>query len=367
MSLKREKIVSIRKIQNTGQYVYDFEVPSTQAFLANDIIVHNTDSIFVPLPGTHEDIDKLNDDIVNPKLVKFLNEKFHLTTNIVHLEYEKAYRKMIMVDKKRYTGTMMWLNGQKTDMIFSKGLEDAKKNTIGITKRAMRDLSKMVTYEDKGKDHIVEWLNKLRETVFDEKTSVSKEDLIISTRLSKPTYKYASKSAHVILAEQMVEKGLILQPSEEADAWGTRIDYIISASVPKQTAVHVDDYDGTWDRRYYWDTQIYAPIMRILQTIWPEHSKEWASYSLAEQEKLKRAEEKEIRRIEREKEVEARAQRKIEREEAKKAREEERLQKKAAREEAKKQREEERVRKAAEREEKKKPKQKSLFEEAKKQ
>lgn len=339
----------------TGQFMNKSTSAIIESLCTSKVIYGDTDSIFIPIPGTHDDIDVLNEK-VNEKLTAFLNKRFDLKVNIVHLEYEKAYRKMIMVDKKRYSGTMMWLNSQKTDMIFSKGLEDVKKNTIGITKRAMRELSKMITYEDKELAHIKEWLENLKKTVFDESVKVKKEDIVISTRLSKPTYKYASKSAHVFLAEQMIEKGLILQPSEEADAWGTRIDYVIATSVPKQTAVHIDDFDGTWDRRYYWDTQIYAPIMRILQIVWPEE--DWAQHSLAEQEKKAKVLERERKKEERLKLAEERAQKKIEREAARKQREIERLQKKADRELAKKKREEERALRQKEKEMKK---QKTLF------
>lgn len=309
----------------TGQFMNKTSSAILEKLSGQEVKYGDTDSIFCPIPGTNEEIDALNDR-VNDTLFKFLNSKFSLQNNIVHLEYEKAYRRMILVDKKRYSGTMMWLNNQKTDIIFSKGLEDVKKNTIGITKRAMRDLSKMITFEDRDSKYVREWLENLKKSVFDETTKVKKEDIVISTRLSKPTYKYATKSAYVYLAEKMIEKGLILQPSEDSDAWGTRIDYIISTSIPKQTAVHVNDFDGTWDRRYYWDTQIYAPIFRILQIVWPDE--DWAQYSLAEQERKEKEIEKNKKKEERLRLAEEAKLRKIAKEEAKKLREAERLEKK---------------------------------------
>jgi len=214
------------------------------------------------------------------------------------------------------------MNGKDVSILFSKGLEDVKKNTIGITKRAMRELSKMITFEDKELEHVKQWLEKLKKDIFDESIQVKKEDLVISTRLSKPTYKYITKSAHILLAEKMVEKGLILQPSEEADAWGTRIDYVISEATPKQIATHIDDFDGKWDRRYYWDTQIYAPIFRILQIVWP--TEDWAQYSLAEQERKVRELEKIHKKEENERLAKERVQKRIEREAASKLRKEER-------------------------------------------
>jgi len=366
----------------TGQFLNKASSEIIQQISGFATIYADTDSAFVPIPGTNDDIDTLTEK-VNIRLKQSLNKAFSLTTNIVHLEYEKAYRKMIMVDKKRYSGTMMWLNSQKTDMIFSKGLEDVKKNTIGITKRAMRELSKMITFEDRELEHIRHWLEKLKKDIFDETLQVKKEDLVISTRISKPTYKYVTKSAHILLAEKMVEKGLILQPSEEADAWGTRIDYVISEATPKQIATHIDDFDGKWDRRYYWDTQIYGPIFRILQIVWP--AEDWAQYSLAEQErkvreleKLRKKEENErlakervqkkiereaaskLRKEERTKLLEERAKQKLEKETERIKREEERLNMKKEREEARKKRQEEYDKRKLERDLKKQSKAKQL-------
>jgi len=345
----------------TGQFLNKASSEVIQQISGFATKYSDTDSCFVPIPGSNEDIDVLTDK-VNIQLKKSLNKAFSLTTNIVHLEYEKAYRKMIMVDKKRYSGTMMWLNGQKTNMIFSKGLEDVKKNTIGITKRAMRELSKMITFEDKELEHIKQWLEKLKKDIFDESIPIKKEDITISTRLSKPTYKYATKSAHILLAEKMVEKGLILQPSEEADAWGTRIDYVISEVTPKQIATHIDDFDGKWDRRYYWDTQIYAPIFRILQIVWP--AEDWAQYSLAEQERKVRELEKLHKKEENERLAKERVQKRIEREAASKLRKEERVKlieerakQKLAKETERIKREEERLKLKKEREEARKKRQ----------
>lgn len=303
-------------------------------------IYGDTDSIFVPIPADAVDMKKFTDE-VNAKLKTFLDSKFSLTTNIVHLEYEKAYRKMIMVDKKRYTGTMQMMNDVASDMLFSKGLEDVKKNTIRITRLKMREMIIMITKEDKRQEDLVAWVEDLKKYVF-ESPDIVVEDIRISTRISKPTYKYATKSAHVQLAEKMIEKGLINQPSEDADSWGTRINYVIAETTPKQVAVHVDDFDGTWDKKYYWDTQIYSPLMRILQVAFPK-KEDWDVYLTSTAEKKakaeakaeakKKSEELAILRIEKRKEREAaRDVRKKEHEKLKEAREVARKERTAAKE-----------------------------------
>lgn len=300
----------------TGQFLAKAAAHLITRLSGQTVIYEDTDSAFCPITGTEEEIHALTEKI-NAKLKEYLNKYFHLDVNTVHLEYEKAYRKMIMVDKKRYTGTMQMMNDVPSDILFSKGLEDVKKNTIRITRLKMRELIIMITKDDKQLEDIKVWLADLKKYVFNS-TDIKVEDIRISTRISKPTYKYAIKTAHVQLAEKMIEKGLIAQPSEDADSWGTRITYIISTATPKQVAVHVDDFDGTWDKKYYWDTQIYSPLMRVLQVVWPEE--DWELHLMSvEDKRMKEAVKLEVKQ--RQIEIaDARKKERLERDEARKLR-----------------------------------------------
>jgi DNA polymerase elongation subunit (family B) len=233
-----------------------------------------------------------------------------------------------MVDKKKYTGQMMWLNSKDVNILFSKGLEDVKKNTIKITKIAIIELIKKITFEKQDKNKIIEWLEKLKKRVLTS-DKITKEDIVISTRISKPTYKYVSKPVHVILAERLINEKKLLQPSEGNDAWGTRITYIITETYPKQQAIEVNEFNGKWDKLHYWNVLIYAPINRVLQTVWPEH--DWQSYLEERPEIREKKLEKERKRIEKEiKNAELQQQRekrKQEREQRKKEKENKKVKK----------------------------------------
>jgi len=292
----------------TGQYLNKAAAIISKK-MSYSAIYSDTDSIFVPIP-TEDDPIKINSKI-DKKLKKYLKDYFQLETCTVELEYEKAYRKMVMVDKKRYSGILNWVEGNDVEMIYTKGLENIKRNTIQITKKSMSELLLMLTRDDKEFDEVVKWLEKLKKYVF-ESTKITKHDICITTRLSKPTYKYATKSAHVYLAEKLIKENRLNQPAEGSDSWGTRLIYIISTTIPSQQAVHIDDFDGTWDKNYYWDTQIYAPIMRILQTVWPDE--DWQKYSIIEtirrekkEELIKKKEERETIQLARVAEREKRA------------------------------------------------------------
>lgn len=336
----------------TGQYL-NKAVAAISNKLGFLVIYSDTDSIFCVI-SDKDNPTKIN-NIINTTLITCITKCFQLEKCIVQLEYEKAYRKMIMVDKKRYSGVLNQIDGKNVEILYSKGLEDVKKNTINIAKLKMRELILMLTRDDKDLKYIIEWLEKLKQYVFNSKKIV-KEDICITTRLSKPTYKYKSKSVHVFLAEELIKKHKLMQPSESKDSWGTRLTYIISSTTPSLKATHIDDFDGTWDKIYYWDIQIYAPIMRILKTVWPDEN--WAQYSIAETIRLQKVKEREEQKKERERlnivREQEQAKRKLEREKIKKQKEKEHLQKKKEREKNQKARKQEQQKLQKLREQKKK-------------
>ena len=110
-----------------------------------------------------------------------------------------------------------------------------------------------MTKENKTVDYVTDWLVSLKHTVFTS-TDIKAEDISIRTRLSKPTYEYKSRSAQVLLAEEMIKNKILQQPNKDA---GLRLDYVMQTTEPRLTAVYVKDFDGTWDREYYWNVKIY--------------------------------------------------------------------------------------------------------------
>jgi DNA polymerase elongation subunit (family B) len=255
-------------------------------------IYGDTDSIFVHVnDGT--DVETLQKE-VNDKLTEFLYKWFSLQKSIVYLEYDKAYRKMILLDKKRYTGMMKYLNDQEVNVMYSKGTEDVKKNTIGIAKQKFIELVKLITDEDKSLEEVREWIETLRSYVMTT-SDLAAADLEIKTSVSKPTYKYKSKPVHVRLAEKLIKEGKLLEAVEAKNSWGNQISYIIIDNEDKgeNGAILSQEFNGEWDRKYYWDVQIFAPLERILSVVWPEVDWEIYDYEkAAKKERKKKLEEK---------------------------------------------------------------------------
>ena len=281
----------------TGQFLNKALIAFTEKE-GYEVIYGDTDSIFFVVDDK-EDIDAIVESI-NKKLKKFLDTKFKLRNNIVFAKYEKNFRKMIMLDKKRYTGNLDWMDGKKIDKIFTRGVETVKKNTIEYTRRRLNELIDMLVRKGKTEKQIKRWLKKVKNEVLN--LDIKTEDLVIKTKITKPTHKYKSKPIHVRIAEKLINEGKILQPREGKRSWGESILYIVTQTKPKLDGVHIDEFDGKWDRRYYWDVQVYAPIMRILKAVWPDSN--WEEHNILLFEKMKKKEELEKRKKEREKERE---------------------------------------------------------------
>lgn len=272
-------------------------------------IYGDTDSIFLPV-DSDEAMDQLVID-VNADLRNWLDNDIGVIKNIVELQYEKKFAKMVMLDKKRYTGHMTVYDGEPVDKLFTRGLENIKNNTIVLAREAMVELIESVVKGDISKEAARTWMTTLRNRVLTEEVDPS--DILIMTRISKPPASYASKQPHVRLAERLINSGQMMAVDEKS-SWGTRMYYIIvkDKETEKNEAILLDEWTGDWDRNYYWDVQVYAPIRRVLEAVWPEE--DWSVYSIADAE---------------------RAARKAEREEKKRIREEEAAAKKLANEEKK--------------------------------
>lgn len=262
------------------------------------VIYGDTDSIFIVV-----DDDSIMAEIIkelNKDLSKHLVKTYGFTDNIISIEYEKKFRKFIMLDKKRYTGHLVEIDGKKVDSVLSKGTENVRKSTIDFTKRKVNECIDFIVRQDKDGKFMKKWIQDLKNYVLDEE--ISGEDLAITMKLSKPVSSYKTKSPHVRLAEKMIANNEILETHEGKHVWGQKIEYIIIDSKNKNEAILLRDFNGVWDRRYYWDVQIYAPLMRILKTVWPAMN--WAEHDILKFEKMQKKIEQAEKKKEKEKETE---------------------------------------------------------------
>lgn len=291
-------------------------------------IYGDTDSIFIPVVS-----DEAMENLIvgiNEDLKDYLENDIGVIDNIVELQYEKKFSKLIMLDKKRYTGRMVLYDGYPTDKLFSRGTENIKKSTIRIAREAMIELINMLV-KDKStitRDEAKQWVEKLMNKVLYDK--VDPADLTMIIKVSKSTDKYKSKPLHVRLADRLISEGKLPPIVEGKRTWGTRLDYIVvkDPETGKQEGITPDEWTGDWDRHYYWDVQVYAPIRRIFEVAWPDT--DWSIYTIEDQEKQQREklrkESKILKTIEAEQKRSTRHETKLEKIAEKREKEEQKIQ-----------------------------------------
>lgn len=147
------------------EYVYDIEMDDeSHTFFANDILVHNTDSLYIsyaPLLNTIKGFDQLTPrqkmDIIASINTDFLNkhnfdyikdyyDKRH-AKSVHEFELETIARGGIWLNvKKRYAQVIMWKDGKIYDedeyTVKSKGLEIIKSSYPAYSRKCLKELVK---------------------------------------------------------------------------------------------------------------------------------------------------------------------------------------------------------------------------------
>jgi len=132
-----------------NDYVYDIEVEDTHRFFANGILVHNTDSNFVKIPGTSvEDIiekAKVVEKQLNNSYEAFAKEALNADVSYFSTKFEKLYKRYYQGGKKkRYAGNLIWKEGQVVDKIDIVGFEFKRSDSSKITKDVQKELITMI-------------------------------------------------------------------------------------------------------------------------------------------------------------------------------------------------------------------------------
>lgn len=155
-------VVDIQELSNRkGDFVYDIETEIGRfAAGVGDIIVKNTDSIFLDVSTKHLETqanriaysmiagaygsEKITDHLRS--FNKFRPEG----TKWGELEYEKVYGNLILFTKKRYTGTLHEFNPAKPDYIDKKGIALKRRDYCDLVKEIYYDSLKTIFDEKLG-------------------------------------------------------------------------------------------------------------------------------------------------------------------------------------------------------------------------
>jgi len=181
-----EKVIAIKKLGKTKEYVYDLEVKDSHQFWANGIFVHNTDSILplVKLKNVPFLVNKLN------KVFTEYCEKEGISS-LLSIKMDRFYRKALWIrseskgkgkgTQKKYMGHCVQDGDKKVDFIDTKGFEMIRGDSSKITRRLQADAGDAILR--KGTEGLIERIQKLVKEI--EEGKHSHDDVAIAKTLHK--------------------------------------------------------------------------------------------------------------------------------------------------------------------------------------
>ena len=216
------------KISNNDSYVYDIETGCGR-FQAGvgDIIVKNTDSIFISLKYNREDFNKNRADTFKLATVCGENITKMFNRNPIDLEFEKVFQPFILLTKKRYIGKKYenMKDPFKLKEITKSGIAITRRDYCKMVKNCYTEVIDCIVNEDGGGvNDSVEIYKSYVDRI--DNYQIDIDDLVVSAMLAKS---YKTKPVHVQLAEK-------LKARHEEVQVGDRIPYIFIESADKTLA-----------------------------------------------------------------------------------------------------------------------------------
>ena len=231
VTYNENKVISIDYlgVNNHDSYVYDIETECGR-FQAGigDIIVKNTDSVFLSLKYNRQDFNKNRADTFKLATVCGDNLTEHVfNRKPIEMEFEKVFQPFILLTKKRYIGKKYenMKDPFKLKEITKSGIAITRRDYCKMVKNCYTEVIDCIVNEDGGGvDESVEIYKSYVDKI--DNYQIDIDDLVVSAMLAKS---YKTKPVHVQLAEKLKER------HEEVQV-GDRIPYIFIESDDKTLA-----------------------------------------------------------------------------------------------------------------------------------
>merc|ERR1712137_560002 len=187
----------------------------------------------------------------------------------IKLEFEKVYFPYLLLNKKRYAG-LYWTNSTTYDKLDTKGIETVRRDNCGLIRQLVDTVLKKILI-DKSIPSATRYVQKIISDLLQNKVDLSL--LVITKSLGKGANPedYASKQAHVELADKMRKRDPSTAPGS-----GDRVPYVITAAAKNVPAyaraedpLYVLENNITIDAQHYIEHQLQQPLMRIFGPILP--------------------------------------------------------------------------------------------------
>lgn len=260
----------------------------------------DTDSVFVAGDG-----DRFRRFVIamNSSWASRLREHGVTGEHHIDLDFEKTFRRLIMVSAKRYAGAFAMYKGQDASATKPevKGLEFKRGDTLSLAREFQTEVVlALLEPELPAVDRMWAMVARWRERVL--RGELQPADVTLSQSLSRPVSEYSADytrpdcarcgerfldgrdasgpdkcgcgelrkrreyPAHVRVAVEMARRG---KPIQE----GGRVSYMIVEGDGANMVPVAADEPGAFeriDREYYWQRRVFPPSRRLLEIVYPD-------------------------------------------------------------------------------------------------
>lgn len=253
------------------------------------VIYMDTDSNYVWLRHRSQ---AAMDDLLKDFRENYQNDLHKMVTSVfgispkrnfpIELEYEKIWRRLILIAKKHYIGIKSWEAGKgEVNKLEMRGIELRRRGSCEIAKKIMvKAIDKILQPKDiPSGDNIFNWFSKVKDKFLTLKvTPENVQDFAKHIKINKKPSEYKLDTPQKRCVERIFARG------DHFDI-GTMLSYII-VSVGKQTEFielehfkkHPEKYNVNYE--HYWDKEIFSPNIRIFENVYSDQP--WIKLSLVD-------------------------------------------------------------------------------------
>ena len=251
----------IKKIEDfgqTGDYVYDLETENHH-FSAGigELVVHNTDSLFVHLPGR----SRAEAFRIGKEISRRVTE---MNPSPIKLQFEKVYHPCLLVSKKRYVG-MKYEHPNQTEPIYdAKGIETVRRDSCPAVQK-IEEKCLRILFQTQNLSEIRRYLERQWSKILTNRTSL--RDFVFSKEVRLGTYRALPPPAALVALKKMATD------PRASPHYGQRIPYVVVAGTKNSrlSDLVVDPEaflaSGQFfqiNSKYYIEKQILPALSRLL-------------------------------------------------------------------------------------------------------
>ena len=196
--------------------------------------------------------------------------------NNIKLAYEKQFGRLVFVGAKKYAGSFVHYKGKDATADSKpevKGLEYKRGDSSRLARRLQSEIVGSIIVRGEGADESLAIVDKWRRHVLVDPIDIT--DVSVAKTLSKPLTGYTRKTkkdGNDAKLPAHVEIALLLRARGRDVGEGAKIAYycVDGSTSPKQYKP-AEDWTGDCDRYDQWETFVWPPTKRLLESAFPEH------------------------------------------------------------------------------------------------